>query len=548
MITVRQEDIEFLKKISPVIKGKTFDIPLPKLSPKERQQRRLAFRNERNLYKRKSTLSGDSIISFFDEKSPFKVYGHDEWWSDKWDPLDYGKNIPPEGFDFKRRFFEQFYELELVVPRPPLVNNKAENSPYCNFADGNKNCYLLTSANRNEDSYYGFLVVDNKNAVDCIWCINCELVYECLDCRNCYNLRYGQNCENCVDGGFLYDCRGCRNCLMCIGLRNKSYHILNKQVGKEEFEKALKYLDGSHRNYMDAAKRFAEMKLRFPIRRANNFVSCENVYGDCIFNSKNVHMGFDVYDSQDCAYLHDGLNGKDCYDICFFDGCELCYESTSLIGYGYRFTNFCRDSSDLFYCDNCHACQNCFGCVGLRNKKYCVFNRQYGREEYEDLTARIIGKMTETGEYGEFFPAKYSLFAYNETLANDYFPLTKEEILTKGWKWREPEEKKYAMKKIEIPDRIDDVKDSFCEEVLSCEISGKNYKIISQELQFYRRMKLPVPRKCPDVRNTERIAQRNGRIIYERKCANCGVVISTTYAENGPESVYCEKCYMGTIQ
>ena len=125
---MRKEDLEFLKKISPVINGKVYEIPPPKLSPKEREQRRLTYRNERNLYKRKSSMSGESIISFFNEKSPYKVFSNDEWWSDVWDPLNFGMD-----FDFTRPFFEQFYELQLEVPRPALVNNKAENSQYCNF-------------------------------------------------------------------------------------------------------------------------------------------------------------------------------------------------------------------------------------------------------------------------------------------------------------------------------------------------------------------------------------------------------------------------------
>lgn len=439
---MRKEDLEFLKKISPVINGKVYEIPPPKLSPKEREQRRLTYRNERNLYKRKSSMSGESIISFFNEKSPYKVFSNDEWWSDVWDPLNFGMD-----FDFTRPFFEQFYELQLEVPRPALVNNKAENSPYCNFSDGNKNSYLLTSANRNEDSYYGFLVVDSKNAVDCLWCTDSELLYECLDCQKCYNLRFGQSCDNCSDSAFLYDCRGCKNCLMCIGLRNKECQILNKQVTKEEFEKAMKYLDGSHEKYTEATKRFEELKKEFPVRKANNYISCENVYGDYIFNSKNIYLGFDIYRCEDCAYVHDGLRGKDCYDICFFDGPELCYESTSLIGYGCRFTNFCRDSVDIFYCDNCHVCKNCFGCVGLRNKQYCIFNKQYKKDEYENLVSKIIEHMVKSGEWGEFFPIKYSLFAYNETLAQDYFPLTKKEILENGWKWHDPEEKIYTKKR-----------------------------------------------------------------------------------------------------
>jgi len=155
--------------------------------------------------------------------------------------------------------------------------------------------------------------------------------------------------------------------------------------------------------------------------------------------------------------------------------------------------------------------------------------------------------MIEMGEWGEFFPAKYSMFDYNETLANDYFPLSKAEVLQNGWKWYDVENKEYEKKEMQIPDNIKDVPDSICSEILNCEVSGKSYKIIPQELHFYRNMKLPIPHKCPDVRNSERIMKRNSRILHDRKCANCGAEIHTTFSENQPESVYCENCYMHAV-
>jgi hypothetical protein len=459
-------------KLFPTLNGKTYPIPEPKLASKDRRRRRLAFRNERNLYKRTSSLSGTPMISVFHADSPFQIYTHEEWWSDQWHPLDFGRD-----YDFSRSFFEQFYELQLKVPRPPLVNNKAENSPYCNFTDGNKNCHLITSANNNEDCLYCFLLVGCRDAVDCTWCTDSELLYDCVDCRKSYGLKHCQNCVNCSESQYLRDCRGVKNCLMCYGLNNAEYHIYNKPVSKEEFERAR--VDN-------------DFLQKAPKREGDYFLNSENVSGDFIFNSKNIVQGFDVYDSEDCGFLHDGLNARDCYDICFFDGCELCYESTSLIGYGYRFTNFCRDSVNLFYCDNCHGCRECFGCVGLRNKKNCIFNKQYGREDYEEMMERIILSMD--GEWGEFFPVKYSLFAYNETLANDYFPMEKEEVLTRGWQWREEDEREY--------------KASADPDVLSCEVCKKNFKIIPQELKFYEKMRVDLPKKCPETRNKERILKR----------------------------------------
>jgi hypothetical protein len=39
--------------------------------------------------------------------------------------------------------------------------------------------------------------------------------------------------------------------------------------------------------------------------------------------------------------------------------------------------------------------------------------------------------MKSTGEWGEFFPLPLSPFGYNETVAQDYFPLTSEEAIEK---------------------------------------------------------------------------------------------------------------------
>jgi hypothetical protein len=88
-----QSDLDFYDKISPTFNGKKFQIPTPTLCPEERQRRRLAFRNERRLYRRKSDFSGDEIISMYSPDKPYIVYSSDEWWSDNWNALSYGKTF-----------------------------------------------------------------------------------------------------------------------------------------------------------------------------------------------------------------------------------------------------------------------------------------------------------------------------------------------------------------------------------------------------------------------------------------------------------------------
>ena len=136
---VTDKDLEFYDKISPMFGEKQYSIPSPTLCPDERQKRRLCFRNERKLYKRKCDLSGKEIISIYSPDKSYIVYDQKVWWSDDWNPLKYGRV-----FNFEKGFFEQFGKLIQDVPLITLINANSENCDYTNYATENKNCYLST--------------------------------------------------------------------------------------------------------------------------------------------------------------------------------------------------------------------------------------------------------------------------------------------------------------------------------------------------------------------------------------------------------------------
>ncbi|MEI8092505.1 MAG: hypothetical protein WCG98_10545 [bacterium] len=135
---ITDKDMEFYDKLSPVLEGKKYLIPPPTLCPVCRHQRRLAWRNERTLYKRKCNFSGETIISMYHEDCPFPVYAADVWLSDQWDAKSYGQD-----FDFSKGFFEQFHLLQNRVPRQSLITEANENCPYVNLVGNSKNSYLI---------------------------------------------------------------------------------------------------------------------------------------------------------------------------------------------------------------------------------------------------------------------------------------------------------------------------------------------------------------------------------------------------------------------
>src|SRR3989344_4342560 len=189
-----------------------------------------------------------------------------------------------------------------------------------------------------------------------------------------------------------------------------------------------------------------------------------------------------------------------------------------------------------------------------------------------------LDKQGKVYKYGEFFPAELSPHGYNETLAQEYFPLTKDEAIKQSVKWVEPAERNYKIdfKVGSLSDEIKNVPDDIVGKVIACEHDDKcnqlrttAFKIIENELNFYRKMNLPLPRLCPNCRTFERLKQRTGIPLYQRKC-NCGGVKSddgnyfntvshshesnhcsnefeTSYSPDRPEIVYCEKCYQAEV-
>jgi hypothetical protein len=545
---VTAQDRKFYEDVSPVFDKKKCLIPEPTLCPDCRLQRRLAWRNERNLYHRKCDLSGKQIISIYSPEKPFKVFDQDEWWGDKWNPLDYGRD-----FDFSRLFFEQFAELQKAVPRVSITNTNSVNSEYTNYTANNKNCYLIfsNSYGHNEDCYYGTCLLKSKFCVDNIFVDNSQYLYDCIDCKNSYRLFSSRDCDNCSDSYFLSDCRGCKDCIACKGLRNKQYYIQNKPYSKEAYLEILNKSEFSKNSgYARARKVFDDFDLKTPHVYSRQ-TNCENSTGDYLTNCRNCEMCFDTTDTENSKYLTYSVGGDfNCYDCSYLGESPNSYENLSLVGGTHcLFNNIVWwNNAELTYTELCFNSQNLFGCIGLNHKKYCILNKQYSKEEYEKLAAKIAAHMQSTGEWGKFFPISMSPFAYNETVAQEYFPLDEKEVQKANWVWKELDEQgNYKGPVYKIPDDIKDVTDDICKQILKCEKSGKLYKIIPQELKFYRDFNLPIPRLSPEQRHLDRIALRNPRRLFDRKCAKCNAPIRTTYAPNRPQIVYCEKCYLKEV-
>lgn len=537
---ITEDDLKFYDKVSPLVKSKKCVMPSPTHCPDCRLMRRLAFRNEKNLYKRKCDLCGKSGIFVFSENVKFPVYCVECFWSDKWDPLKYGRD-----YDFSKPFFEQFKELMEVTPKMGLYQLNNENSQFNSFLAYSKNVYMSPGTYFGEDSVYSRKSQYIKDVLNCNLVDHSELLEGSENSSHCYNCKSSFNCRNCSDCSYIVDCIGCTNCFMCSGLNKKNYCVKNKQYSREEYENLLQ--EKLHDDAENLMNEFIEFNKTIP-KKYQNQLNCEKSSGDYIQNCKNAQMCFDGFNIQDSKYIVECEDVKDSMDINMHDkNIQLCYEM-SCGGDSNYMSKFCFCtcvSPESEYLFACFYATECFGCDGIHSKtKNCILNKQYSKEEYDLLKAKIVEQMIKDFEYGEFFPMSISPFAYNETVANDYFPMTKEQVLNKNLRWKNIDSKEFSKSLHVVPNTIEDTQNDVLEHVFSCEECGKNYKIVSLELDLSRKMKVPLSKKCADCRQKNLMKFKNPKKLFVRDCSNCGGKMESVYSKDRIEKIYCDDCYL----
>ncbi len=549
---ITNEDLDFHSKFAPVFNGKKYEIPTPTFCPDCRQQRRMAFCNERNLYPGTCDMCKKRILTEHPPQAKQPNFCRECWVSDKWDTRDYGRD-----FDFDRPFFEQFYELMRAVPMMALnTSGTIQNSDYIHYAGYSKNCYLIAHADYCENCLYGYGFKQNKSCVDGFYNLHDELCYDCVDCHKSYGLKGCQDCQNCHSSAFLRDCTGCKNCFLCVGLKDQEYCFENEKLGKKAYEEKMSEIDlGSHAQYQKFKNRRSEIEKPHHFKEFQGH-NLQNSIGNYLYNSKDAYYCFDCEDVEGGRYCTQlVLGSKNNMDIYQYGtGLQQSYDSTICGDNSYHILfshEIFINSLDMYYCTHAHTSKNCFGSTCLNHNQYLILNKQYSEEQYNSLVPKIIEHMRQSGEFGHYFPIQYSLFGYNKTTAQTWYPLKKEEALAKGYNWDDYEPPLPDMdKKIhasKIPDNIDDIPDEILNWAIECEVTGRLFKVTPAELKFYRMQRLPIPRRSPEQRHLDRFHLRNPRKFWQRKCDKCNKDIQTTYSPERGLSVYCEKCYLGEV-
>jgi hypothetical protein len=347
--------------------------------------------------------------------------------------------------------------------------------------------------------------------------------------------------------------------------------IFNVQYSKEEYEKKVRELTKDYASIERSQALFEQECLKYP-RRYAFMDKVEHSTGNYLTQCKNVYAGFDCDESEESKFVQIGLQLKDVLDGSAIGMGELIYEA---VGGGWTnhslFFGFCFPISFAQYCLFCHNSDYLFGCVSMKKNQYCILNKQYGKEEYDAIVPRIIDHMRQGGEWGEFFPISLSPFGYNETVAQIYFPLTREEAREKNYQWQDGMPHTSGKETMSMSGQVGLLNDiDATKEIFACAVCRRNYKIIAPELTFYRNMHLPLPRLCSQCRYERRMKLHGtSHVLHRLRCgcagaksangvyANtashphgstpCPAEFETTFSQDCPEIVYCGECYQTEV-
>ena len=355
------------------------------------------------------------------------------------------------GIDYNSEisFFDNYEKLFLETNIFNVIDHwGAENSDYADMVYNSKNAYLSTVIISNcENVLYSISTKDNcTNVLNSIatWS-NSENIYFCSGILNSFKVFYSRFINNSNNIWFSTNMIGCQECINCNDLENQKYYINNEKLEKTEYLKQKKEILKNKSN-------FEETYSKLDSKWKN--INSTNTTWSSMFSSENVENGYFWY------YVKDSKNvmftwwvdwDNNMYDV-FTAGSPTAHDFYWVMWANWENLYCCKNitiSSNLFYSYWCDSCSFCIWCIWLKNKNYCILNKQYSKEDFEILSDKIFWKMEENGELWEFFPAKLNPFYFNDTVSWLIWGFKKEEIIKEWFLWRDEKIK------VDIPDEND---------------------------------------------------------------------------------------------
>ena len=404
--------------------------------------------------------------------------------------------------DYTGDVFEDIITLFKKYPKARLYHHKwPVNCDYTDMTGYSKDCYLSFVPVRCSNVLYSFHTKDSHDVISSTTVLdNSSIVYASSMVVNSHKVflsKWIMASSNIWLSSNLLNCSWCR---WCSDLQNKQYCIGNVQYSEEEFL----------RTFSELKRDLSTLSWSKDLWAVENFwstwckgstwcISCEDLEESlCSFQitqGKNVLMSSSSKWSRERYNTYLTGNANHVYSIMHSGWeAEYCYNCI--------WVNRC---SHVYYSIRLQTCSFCFWCVWLMNKSYCIFNKQYSKEERYRQVDIIFQEMKEKWILWLFFPATLCPFNFNDTVASMIVNLSKEKA-QRRWFLRRDDEVKIDipewMEVVEVGDlwayesyenderKIDP---RILKKVIRDE-EGHVFRVIKMEYDFLMKYWLPLPR------------------------------------------------------
>ena len=532
-----------------------FNVPPSKYSPSARIKLVMGYFVVFDMWYNKHADTGAPIISTTHPASGIRVLPDLEWFNR--DFISHGQNLQASN-----SFFDQLYALSRRVPVAATFNYKVPENSVAFISFGDQDSYFVLAC-KSKRSFFCGNAHDVEDSAELVAVENVRQSYAVVHSQRIFNCRFLLECYDCINSHFLFDCRNCEFCFGATNQRNKKYLWFNEQLSKEEWERRFAEIDLRSREALDEIQQhFSELMQTQTVWPENFNVNAVDSSGEYIIESTDVRDGY--YIMRGCRNLDNscyafGLPSHDCYTVCAPIGASDCYygigqEQCSQVRFA---LSILARNMNTEYCNVCFDCENCFGCIGLRHKKFCILNKQYTEEEYWKVLDELKCAMLDRGEYGELPPMKFGTQHWSGSGARVLYGASKDECLKLGAVdfpvgaegSEGPIVDSASLHSLDsIPDRIDSIE----------EVTGKPYfdpaanrrfSYQKTELELYARLGVAPPRKHPTRRLTDHYHEMSMAVFEDGHCEKCNQQIRVAKNMTYPNrKLYCKSCYLAFIE
>ena len=446
--------------------------------------------------------NNNAIISRFPDTTRIKKVISNKEFEDTRDELINTWSDYDEGSNFFNDFSNLFTSIDMFNScqywnninsdfAESVLNGKNIYLTFAAISDCENVCYSISVKDSCTDVFNGLMVQPNS-----------QDIYFATNIASSYKVFYSRYIQNSDNIWFSTNLVGCKECIGCDNLNNVSYHINNKKHAKEEYFEKKKEILNDKWSFLE---KYTSLKIW------GNNIGCQNINdGNALFNCfdlSNATHSFNVKWGKNLIFTGWVHWVEDAYDICGW------WSPSSHDIYGVAGVSgdnvYCSShiiGSNIFYSYYLENCSYCIWCIGLKNRSYCILNKQYTKEEWKILSDKIFSQMESEWTLWEFFPWSINPYYFNDTIAGMLWEFTKQEVKAKWYMWRDDEIK------VDIPDSsdiisVEDLKGyewyspdwewKINPEILKKvirDIEWNYYRIIEMEYDFLMKHALPLPR------------------------------------------------------